>query len=90
MINLYVEIIKIQINAWTLITNFIQLLFQQKMGLKIYWAWLHPLEQVPPSVSLSHQEAFISLLTFSIRGQTEWKPQSQKANQADYMDHSLV
>ena len=44
----------------------------QKTGLKIYWAWLRP------SVSLSHQEASISLLSFFIRGQTDWKPQSQK------------
>ena len=29
-----------------------------------------------PSVSLSYQEASISLLSFSIRGQTDWKPQS--------------
>ena len=33
---------------------------------------------VPPSVTLSHQEASISLLSFSIRGQRDWKPQSQK------------
>ena len=32
----------------------------------------------------------LSLLTLSIRGQTEWKPQSQKTNQTDLMDHSLV
>ena len=53
---------------------------QQKIGLKIYWAWPCPSEQDPvsPSVSLSHQEAFKSLLSFSIRGQTDWKPQSQK------------
>ena len=31
-----------------------------------------------PLVSLSHQEASISLLSFSIGGQTERKPQSQK------------
>ena len=30
-----------------------------------------------------HQEASISLLSFSIRGQTCWKPQSQKTNQSD-------
>ena len=43
---------------------------QQKVGLQIYWAWLHSLKQHPvtPSVSLSHQEASISLLSFSIRG----------------------
>jgi len=39
-----------------------------------------------PTVSLSHQEASISLLSFSIRGQTDWKPQSQKTNQTDHMD----
>ena len=56
---------------------------QQKIGLKIYWAWPRPSEQglVSPSVSLSHQEASISFLSLSIRGQTEWKPQSQKTNQ---------
>ena len=45
--------------------------------------------QFPPSVSLSHQETFISLLSFSIRGHTDWKPQSQKTNQSNHMDHSL-
>ena len=61
---------------------------QQKIGLNIYWTWPCPSEQDPisPSVSLSHQEASISLLSFSIRGQTEWKPQSQKTNQPDHMD----
>ena len=43
-----------------------------------------------PTVSPSHQEASTSLLSLSIRGQTEWKPQSQKTNQTDHMDHSLV
>ena len=54
-------------------------------------AWPCPSEQHPvsPSVSLSHQEASISLLSFSIRGQTDWKPQSQETNQSDHMDHSL-
>ena len=53
---------------------------QQKIGLKIYWVWPCPSEQDPvsPSISLSHQEASISLLSLSIRGQTERKPQSQK------------
>ena len=65
---------------------------QQKIGLKIYWAWPRSLEQDPvsPSVSFSHQEASISLLSFSIRGQTDWKPQSQKTNRSDHMDHSLT
>ena len=46
---------------------------QHKTELKIYWAWPRPSEQDPvsPSVSLSHQEASISLLSLSIRGQTE-------------------
>ena len=50
--------------------------YQQKIGLKIYWAWPRPAEQDPasPSVSLSHQEASMSVLSFSISGQTEWKP----------------
>ena len=65
---------------------------QQKFGLKIHWAWPCPSEQDPFSntVCLSHQEASISLLSLSLRGQKEWKPQSQKTNQANHMDHSLV
>ena len=45
---------------------------QQKIRLKIYWAWPHPSEQDPvsPSISFSHQEASISLLSLLIRGQT--------------------
>ena len=43
-----------------------------------------------PIVNFSIQEASISLLFLSIRGQTEWKPQSQKTKQTDYMDHSFV
>ena len=39
---------------------------------------------------LSHQEASISLLSLSITGKTEWKPQLKKINQTDHMDHSLV
>ena len=52
----------------------------------------HPSEQDPisPSVSFSHQEASISLLPFSITGQKDWKPQPQKTNQSDHMDHSFV
>ena len=65
---------------------------QQNIGLKIYWAWLCTSEQDPisKSVSLSHQEASISFLFSSMRGQTDWKPQAQKTNQSDNMDHSLV
>ena len=42
---------------------------QQKIGLKIYWAW-SPSEQDPvsPTVSLSQQEASISLLFLSSEG----------------------
>ena len=65
---------------------------QQKIGLKMYCVWPSSSEQDPvfPSVSLSYQEASISLLSFSIRGQTDRKPQSRKTNQSDHMDHSLV
>ena len=66
---------------------------QQKIGLKIYWAWLCPSEQdpvSPPPVSLSPQEASLSFLSLSIRGAKEWKPQLQKTDQTDPMEHSLV
>ena len=48
-----------------------------RFNLKIYWVWPHPSEQDPfyPTAS---QEASISLSSLSIRGQTVWKPQSQK------------
>ena len=51
-----------------------------------------PPEQDPvfPTASPSHQEVSTSLLSSSIRRQTEWKPQSQETNQTDHMDHSLV
>ena len=65
--------------------------YQQKVGLKIYWAWPCPSEQDPdsrPTARPSHQGISTSLL--SIRGQTEWKSQSQKTNQTDHVDHSLV
>ena len=43
-----------------------------------------------PLSHLSHQQVSISLFSFSIRGKTDWNPQSQKTNQSDHMDHSLV
>ena len=51
-----------------------------------------PSEQDPdfPTVSLSHQEVSTSVLTLYIKGQTEWKQQSQKDKETDHMDHSLV
>ena len=66
--------------------------YWQKIGLKIYWAWPHPSEQDPdsPTARPSHQYASTSLVSFSIRGQAEWKPQSQKTNQTDHLGHSLV
>ena len=36
-----------------------------------------------------HQEACTDLLSSSIRGQAEWKPQSQKTNQNDHMIPAL-
>ena len=43
---------------------------QQKIVFKIYWAGSHPSEENPVSttISLSHQEASISLLSLFIRG----------------------
>ena len=63
-----------------------------KYWIKDYWAWPCPSEQDPvsPIVTVSHQEASITLLSLFIRGQTEWKPQSHKINQTDPMDYSLV
>ena len=60
--------------------------------------WIKDLLSMAPPIrtrpsfplSLSHQEASVSLLSFSIRGQTDLKPQSQKTNQSDHMDQSLV
>ena len=45
---------------------------QQQIGWMIHWAWHRPSEQYPvsPTVSLSHQEASINLLSFSLTGQT--------------------
>ena len=65
---------------------------KQKIGWRICWEWPRPSEQDPvsPSVSLSHQESSINLLSFSFWGQTDWKSQSQKTNQSDHMDYSLV
>ena len=65
---------------------------QQKIWLKIYWAWPSPSEQeaVFHTDSLSHKEASISLLFLSIRGQTGWKLKTQKTNQTDHMYNSHV
>ena len=48
----------------------------QKIGLKFYWTRLY-LSELDP-VKTTHQEASLNLLSLFIRGQTEWKPQSQK------------
>ena len=60
--------------------------------IKVCWTWPHPSEQdsLFPSDSLSHPEGSISLLSFSIRGQADWKPWSQKTNQSNHMNHRLV
>ena len=51
-----------------------------------------PIRTIPSFLysSLSHQETSISLLPLSLQGRTGWKPQSQKTNQTDHMDHGLV
>ena len=46
-------------------------------------------DPVCPSISHSHQEASISLLSFSIRGQIDWKQKSQKTSQSHHMDQVL-
>ena len=65
---------------------------QQKIQLKIYWTWSRPSEQdsVSPSVSLTLSLTLRKLPQASYPYPSEWKPQSQKTNQTDYMDHSLV
>ena len=65
---------------------------QQKTGLKIYWAWPRPSEQNPdsPTASPSHQQASITLLSLSIRGQIEWKPQLQETNQTDHLSNKWL
>ena len=53
---------------------------QQKIGLKTYWACPCPPEQDPvfPRASPFHQESCTSLLSSSIRGQTEWNHSHRK------------
>ena len=66
---------------------------QQKIRLKICWAWPHPSEQDPvyPSVSLSHQEASISLLPSPSEGrQTENHSHRKLTNLITWTTHSLV
>ena len=43
-----------------------------------------------PQVSLSHQGVSINLLALFIRGQRELKQKSQKTDQTNNTDHSLV
>ena len=62
---------------------------QQKIGLKIYWA---PPIRTRPSFPFSRSlpsGRFHKPLSFSIRGQAEWKPQSQKTNQTEHMEYNL-
>ena len=63
---------------------------QQKIGLKMSMA---PPIRTRPSFPLTQSlpsGSFHKPLILSIRGQIEWNPQSQKTNQTDHMDHSLV
>ena len=62
---------------------------QYKIRLEIYWAGTahqSKTQLTPQPVSPIRK----LLLSSSIRRQTEWKPQSQKTNQTDHMDNSLV
>ena len=54
------------------------LALQKKIGLKIYWTWPNPAEQNHFPLSLSHQEASISLISLSNRRQIDWKPHHRK------------
>ena len=52
----------------------------------------HPYMTTGKTIALTRQ-TFVgtqSVLSLALRGQTEWKPQSQKTNQTDHVDHSLV
>ena len=53
---------------------------QQKIGLKVYWAWPWPPEKdlVFPTANPSHQDACTSLFSSSIRGQREWSHNHRK------------
>ena len=53
---------------------------------------LAPTIRTRPSflIFLSHQESSISLLSLSIWGHTEWKPQLQKTNQTDHMEKPSI
>ena len=63
--------------------NWIKDLLSMALSIRIRPSFLHS--------SLPYQEASISLLSLSLQERTGiWKPQSQKTNQTDYMDHSLV
>ena len=55
---------------------------QQKIGSKSYWAWPCSPKQDPifTIANSSNEEASASFSSSSIRGQTEWKPESQKTN----------
>ena len=55
---------------------------QQKNWIKDLLSMAPPIRTRPsfPSVSLSQQEASVSLLSFSIRGQTDWKPHRKLTN----------
>ena len=57
------------------------------------WLSLVPPIKTRPSFPLSQSlpsRSFHNPLIFSIRGQTDWKQQSQKSNQSESMDYSLV
>ena len=60
--------------------------------------WIKDLQSMAPLIKarprICHSQPLLSgsfhkLLSLPIRGQTEWKPQWQKTNQTDHLDHSL-
>ena len=65
---------------------------EAQIGIKIAGRNINNLRYADDSATanLSYQEDSTTFLSLSIRGQTDWKPQSQKTNQFDHKDHSLV
>ena len=64
----------------------------QDWATELKWSMTPPIRTRP---SFSHSQSspsgsFHKPLILTIRGKTEWKPQSQITNQTDHMNHSLI
>ena len=86
----------IAFTRWTFVDKVMSLLFNMLSRLvitflprskRLFISWL----QSPSAVILEPKKIkSATVSTVSIRGQTDWKPHSQKTNQSNQMDHSLV